>query len=138
MKLSQDEADRLLSQHDHGVLATVHPDRGADAVPVVYVVVDGHVGIPVDRVKPKASTTLRRERNLDLDPRATLLVEHWNRDDWSALWWVRASLSRVEAPTLEPRIAGELGRRFAQYRDQPFERLLVFRVVEATGWSGAG
>ena len=82
-----------LAAHDHGILCTVHAERGVDAVPVVYVVDDdGYVGVPVDRVKPKASSRLQRERNLETDPRATLLVEHWDRDDWSQLWWVRAEL----------------------------------------------
>ena len=71
----------------------MHAERGVDAVPVVYAVDDdGYVGVPVDRVKPKASSRLQRERNLEADPRGTLLVEHWDRDDWSQLWWVRAEL----------------------------------------------
>ena len=91
MRLDEDEARARLVAHDHGVLSTLHAERGVDAVPVVYVVGgDGHVGVPVDRVKPKASSRLQRERNLEADPRATLLVDHWDRDDWSQLWWVRA------------------------------------------------
>ena len=93
MKLPEDEARTRLAAHDHGILCTVHPERGVDAVPVVYAVDDdGYVGVPVDRVKPKASTRLQRERNLETDPRGTLLVEHWDRHDWSQLWWVRAEL----------------------------------------------
>lgn len=96
MRLDEAEAMERLVRHDHGVLCTLHPVRGVDAVPVVYAVVDGHLGVPVDTVKPKSSTRLRRERNLAADPRATLLVEHWDRDDWSMLWWVRAELRRVD------------------------------------------
>ena len=71
----------------------MHAERGVDAVPVAYAVDDdGYVGVPIDRVKPKASLRLQRERNLEADPRATLLVEHWDRSDWSRLWWVRAEL----------------------------------------------
>ena len=93
MRLGEDEARTRLAAHDHGVLCTLHAERGVDAVPVVYVVDDdGYVGVPVDRVKPKASSRLQRERNLEADPRGTLLVEHWDRDDWSQLWWVRAEL----------------------------------------------
>ena len=93
MRLAEDVARVRLTAHDHGILCTVHAERGVDAVPVVYVVdEDGYVGVPVDRVKPKASVRLQRERNLEADPRATLLVEHWDRDDWSRLWWVRAEL----------------------------------------------
>ena len=79
MNLSSEQSHDRLAANDHGVLATLHAARGADLVPVVYTVVDGHVGVPVDLVKPKASARLQRERNLESDPRATLLVEHWDR-----------------------------------------------------------
>ena len=98
MRLDHDSALRLLAESDHGVLSTVHPDRGVDAVPAVYVIDDGYVGVPVDRVKPKASTRLQRERNLEADPRATMLVDHWDRDDWTRLWWVRAELRWEVSP----------------------------------------
>jgi hypothetical protein len=106
-------------------------------VPVVYVVDDdGHVGVPVDRVKPKSSSRLQRERNLEADPRATLLVEHWDRDDWSRLWWVRAEL-RFQADPGEraAALATRLAGRFPQYRDRPFDRVLALRMVGITGWA---
>jgi Pyridoxamine 5'-phosphate oxidase len=93
MRLADHEAQARLAAHDHGILCTVHAKRGVDAVPVAYAVdEDGYVGVPVDRVKPKASLRPQRERNLEVDTRATLLVEHWDRGDWSRLWWVRAEL----------------------------------------------
>lgn len=93
MRLAEEEARHRLAVHDHGILCTLHAERGVDAVPVAYVVDDdGYVGVPVDRVKPKASSRLQRERNLESDPRATLLVEHRDPDDWARLWWVRAQL----------------------------------------------
>jgi Pyridoxamine 5'-phosphate oxidase len=138
MRLTAGEARARLAAHDHGVLCTVHPERGVDAVPVVYVVdEDGIVGVPVDRVKPKSSSRLQRERNLEADPRAALLVEHWDRDDWSRLWWVRAEL-RWQGDASVARVA-DLGARLAlaypQYHDQPFTRVLVFRVVALSGWA---
>ena len=138
MRLAEDEARARLAAHDHGILCTVHAERGVDAVPVAYVVdEDGYVGVPVDRVKPKASSRLQRERNLEADPRATLLVEHWDRDDWSRLWWVRAELrwqgdaAAGRAAALAARLAG----RYPQYRDQPFDRVLVLRIVGVAGWA---
>ena len=93
MRLTAAEARARLASHDHGVLCTLHSRRGVDAVPVVYAAdEDGYLGVPVDRVKPKSASRLQRERNLEADPRATLLVEHWDRADWSRLWWVRAEL----------------------------------------------
>lgn len=125
-------------RHDHGVFCTIHPERGIDAVPAVFAVDDdGYVGIPVDRVKPKSSGLLQRERNLAADPRATLLVEHWDRGDWTQLWWVRAELrwqgevagERVDA------LAARLAASFRQYVDRPFARLIVLRIVAVTGWT---
>lgn len=122
---------------DHGVLSTVHSERGVDAVPVVFAVGDGHVGVPIDRVKPKASGRLQRERNLGADPRATLLVEHWDAEDWSRLWWVRAELEHVAHDDLADRLADRLAARYVQYRDRPFDRVLVFGIVRLVGWSAA-
>ena len=138
MRLAQDEALARLAAYDHGILCTVHAERGVDAVPVAFAVdEDGYVGVPVDRVKPKVSSRLQRERNLEADPRATLLVEHWDRRDWSRLWWVRAEL-RWQGDTAagrETALAVRLTRRYPQYRDQPFVRVLVLRIVGVAGWA---
>lgn len=139
MRLDDDDARSRLAGHLHGVLATVHAVRGVDAVPVVYTCGDGVVAVPIDRVKPKASMRLQRERNLEQDPRATLLVEHWD-DDWSRLWWVRAELRWQPDP--EPAVVDALAARLAkahvQYRDRPFAGLLVLRLVAVTGWAASG
>jgi PPOX class probable F420-dependent enzyme len=140
MRLTDHEARARLESHDHGILCTVHAERGVDAVPVAYAVDDdGYVGVPVDRVKPKASLRLQRERNLEADPRATLLAEHWDGGDWSRLWWVRAELrwqgeggaGRTAA------LAALLAGRYRQYQDQPFAQVLVLRIVGLTGWAAA-
>ena len=145
MRLGEDEARARLAAHDHGILCTVHAERGVDAVPVAYVVDDdGCVGVPIDLVKPKASSRLQRERNLEEDPRATLLVEHWDPGDWSQLWWVRAELHWLGEADVDANagragdLAARLAGRYPQYRDQPFARVLVLRIVSVTGWSGAG
>ena len=146
MRLADHEARARLESHDHGILCTVHAERGVDAVPVAYAVDDdGFVGVPVDQVKPKASLRLQRERNLEADPRATLLVEHWDRGDWSRLWWVRAELrwqggttaGRAALADRTAALADRLARRYPQYQDQPFARVLVLRIVGVTGWAAA-
>jgi PPOX class probable F420-dependent enzyme len=139
MRLSEEEARGRLAARDHGVLCTVHAERGVDAVPVAYVVdEDGYVGVPVDRVKPKASLRLQRERNLEADPRATLLVEHWDPRDWSQLWWVRAELHwQGSATERAAALAARLAARYPQYRDEPFARVLVLLVVGLAGWAAS-
>lgn len=140
MKLSPAESHGRLVAHDHGVLCTVHAERGVDAVPVVYAADgDGFVAVPVDRVKPKASPRLQRVRNLESDPRAALLVEHWDRQDWSRLWWVRAELrwQGDDGGTAgrSAFLARRLAKTFPQYRDLPFASIVLLRVVSVTGWS---
>jgi hypothetical protein len=153
MRLADHEARARLEAHDHAILCTVHAERGVDAVPVAYAVDDdGFVGVPVDRVKPKASLRLQRERNLEADPRATLIAEHWDRGDWSRLWWVRAELRWQGGTTAGPAaladrtaaladraasLAALLAERYPQYQDQPFARVLVLRIVGVTGWAAA-
>lgn len=140
VKLTESEGRNRLAAHDHGILCTVHSERGVDAVPVAYAVSkDGYVGVPVDRVKPKVSTKLQRERNLKADPRATLLIEHWDRQDWSQLWWVRAELQWESDPPgeLVDGLAARLASRFRQYQDQPFDQILVLRLVGLTGWAAS-
>ncbi|SHG70077.1 Pyridoxamine 5'-phosphate oxidase [Jatrophihabitans endophyticus] len=140
MRLAAAQARARLAAHAHGVLCTLHPQRGPDPQPVVYAVSsDGHVGVPVDRVKPKTSSRLQREANLAADPRGTLLIEHWELADWSRLWWVRADLRHVPDPPspLTDELADRLADRFAQYAQKPFHRILVCRVEAVTGWSAA-
>ena len=140
MKLSSDEARVRLAANVHGVLATLHPKRGPDPQPVVYAVSDdGYLGVPIDKVKPKASSRLQREDNLEADPRGSLLIEHWDTNDWSQLWWVRADLEHVQDPPalLTGDLAERLARTVPQYADQPFHRVLVCRIVAVTGWSAS-
>jgi len=138
------EADCLeyLARADHGVLSTLHPDRLIDSVPACFALVGRHLFVPVDRVKPKASTSLRRAANLAREPRATLLCEHWDRHDWSRLSWVRANLVWLADGVLDPAELGigadRLREKYVQYRSGAFAAILPFRVVAVTGWSAAG
>jgi hypothetical protein len=140
MRLSGEEATARLAANVHGVFCTLHPERGPDPVPVVYAVDDdGYVGVPVDTIKPKTSTRLRREDNLDADPRGALLVECWDRADWSKLWWVRADLHHVDDPPaarLED-LGTRLTRTVPQYADRPFHHIIVCQIVGITGWAAA-
>ncbi len=135
MHLDRDEAMRRAAAADHGVLATLGRARGADLVPACFSIVGDWLAVPIDSVKPKGSTALGRVRNLERDPRATFLVEHWDREDWSRLWWVRLSLSHEQAPTetLAELVRG-LRDRYPQYRDAPFTDVLSFRIEHVGGW----
>ena len=133
------DARARLERTDHGVLSTLHPERGIDSVPVCFVLDGDLVAIPIDTIKPKRSTRLGRLRNLEGDPRATLLVEHWNFDDWSKLWWVRASLllTDVDRQTLSE-LTQRLAAKHPQYAEGGIESVIPLRIVDLVGWSASG
>lgn len=138
MRLTEDDALIRLAAHDHAILCTSHPARGIDAVPVCFAVNGNHVGVPIDTVKPKASSRLQRERNLETDPRATLLVEHWDPADWSRLWWVLVNLRwQPETADRAATLSDLLADRYPQYRDEPFARILVLQIVGVSGWAAS-
>ena len=140
MKIEADQARARLAQEVHGVLCTLHPERGPDPQPVVYAVSDdGHVGVPIDKVKPKESDRLQREDNLDADPRGSLLVDHWDTEDWSKLWWVRAATEHVPDPPedLVEELSAKLAATVPQYADRPFHRVIVCRITKITGWAAS-
>ena len=138
MHLDRDEAMRRAAAADHGVLATLHPSRGADLVPACFAIAGDWLAVPIDSIKPKRSTALGRIRNLERDPRATLLVEHWEPADWSRLWWVRLSLLRRDVPaSVAAALEQGLRERYPQYATEPFVALLTFEVESVVGWAAA-
>jgi hypothetical protein len=117
-------------------------DRKVDAVPVCFALVSKVLVTPVDRVKPKTTTNLGRLKNLDRDASATLLCEHWDRLDWSQLWWVRAHLVRRSSHDVGGSLLEEcesaLRDKYAQYREAGFAQLVLFDVTSLVGWTAIG
>lgn len=139
MHLDEREALTRATAADHGVLATVNRTGAVDLVPVCFALDDECAAIPVDSVKPKRSTALGRVRNLERDPRATLLIEHWDAADWSRLWWVRLSLVRADIDDeVRARLVDGLRRRYPQYAGVDFDAVLTFRIEKAGGWEATG
>ena len=138
MHFDHAEAMRRAMAADHGVLATRNRTGVADLVPACFAIDGDRLAIPIDSVKPKGSTALGRIRNLERDPRATLLVEHWDARDWSALWWVRLALVRTAEPASRVKaLEGALRDRYAQYAAATFVEVLTFHIESISGWSAA-
>jgi PPOX class probable F420-dependent enzyme len=138
MHLDREEALRRAMAADHAVLATLDRVHGASLVPACYAIDGDRLAIPIDSVKPKGSTALGRVRNLERDPRASLLIEHWDAADWSKLWWVQVNLVRtVEPAERVARLVRGLSARYPQYRDAPFVDVLTFRIEKIGGWEAA-
>jgi PPOX class probable F420-dependent enzyme len=134
VELDEAECWHRLGAARHGVLGTVHPDRGVDAVPVVFVVHGRRLLLPVDTVKPKRSGRLQRLRNLAADPRAVLLVDRYD-DDWSRLWWVRVHGRALSVDPTPDQVAA-LGDAFAAYRAPgALAGLIVLTPAALRGWA---
>ena len=87
--------------------------------------------------KPKENRLLQRTRNLGRDPRATVLVDHYE-DDWGRLWWIRlrGRGRLVEDPGERERAVSALVEKYEQYRDEPpGDEILAIEVEEWRTWS---
>lgn len=117
-------------------LATIAPDGSPHLVPVCFALVDTTFVIAVDE-KPKRPGRLARLRNIERDPRVTLLVDRYD-DDWRTLRWVRvdghAAVSERGADW--PEAVEALRLRYPQYREMAIQTLPMIRVVprRVSGW----
>ena len=138
MRLDAATGWERLRRADHGILGTVHPERGVDLVPVVYAVDDtARVFIPVDTVKEKTSPKLQRLENLRSDARCMLLVEHYDPADWDRLWWIRLTGYGREATTEDTELFRPLlAARYHHYAS-PLDIAggLVIEDGQMTGWA---
>lgn len=78
----------LFSAAPVATLATADDQGVPHLVPVVFAVDGDTVYTAVD-AKRKSTQRLRRLANIAVNPRVSLLVDHYE-DDWTQLWWVRA------------------------------------------------
>lgn len=135
-----DEARRRFGDARVGRLATVSADGGPQVVPIVFAA-DGDLVFSAVDGKPKSSRRLKRLRNIEANPRASLLVDHYN-EAWEHLWWVRADgIARIDASGPGRDRAIELLRaKYAQYAGMPdsFGDVIVITVDRWLSWSFTG
>ena len=136
MNLDDDRCWALLAGARHGVLGTVHPVRGVDAVPVVFAVIGHRVVMPVDRVKAKRSLRLQRLANLANDDRCVLLIDH-DDEDWSRLWWVRVHGTGHENSP-RPEEVSALASLFPAYRaPDAIASIITLTATAVSGWAAS-
>ncbi|MCF7549269.1 TIGR03668 family PPOX class F420-dependent oxidoreductase [Pseudonocardia sp. WMMC193] len=123
--------------HPVARLATIRPDGTPRLVPITFAVVDGLVCSVVDEVKPKRSTRLARLADVERDPRAAVLVDHY-APDWTELWWVRidGTAHVVDSGGLWERALEALRAKYPQYAQaDPRGPVLVLTPASVRGWS---
>jgi PPOX class probable F420-dependent enzyme len=115
-----------------GRLGTVTPEGRPHLVPCCFALVGDSVYSAVD-AKPKSTLALRRLANVRVEPRASLLVDHY-AEDWATLWWVRVDgTARVldGGPERESALAA-LATKYDQYRGHPPPGAVL--ALDVTAW----
>lgn len=119
-------------------LATADGAGAPHAVPICFVLISDTVYFTID-AKPKRETPLplKRLRNIAENPRAAVIVDHYE-PDWSRLGWVmlRGRAEIIEAGPEHDRAQTALRDRYSQYRDMPIAGLPVvaIRIASVTSW----
>ena len=131
--MDEGERRRRLSDARVGRLATVRADGRPHVVPCCFAVDGDRLFTAVDDVKAKSTTALRRLDNIAAHPHASLLVDHYDDEDWTTqLWWVRADgTARVEPDA--PEAVELLAQKYEQYRRQPPPGPVI--VIDIERWA---
>ena len=125
-----------------GRLATASADGHPHVIPVYFVFNGTHLFTAID-AKPKrvAPLQLRRLQNLRENPRASLVVDHYE-EDWGRLRYVLLSgrAEFIDTGPIRERAVALLREKYPQYQvmpgfgQAPVIRLMVERV---TSWRGS-
>ncbi len=135
----------FLTSARRAVLVTIAPGDRPRPVPICFVL-DEHDPIlytPIDD-KPKHDDdprSLARVRDIEADPRVSVLVDHWD-EDWSNLAWLRgAGTAEVDQPTAaHAGIIAALRAKYPQYADHRLETRPLIRIAieRVTTWGLPG
>ena len=130
--MSMDPVDAF-SAAPVAVLATADSDGVPHVVPVVFAVRDRVVYTAVD-AKRKTTHRLRRLANIAVNPKVSLLVDHYD-EDWTRLWWVRVDGIAAIHDAGEQMAAGYalLRQKYPQYERIALNGPVV--TVELGHWS---
>lgn len=133
-------AQDLIRESRVAILGTIDAQGRPHLVPVCFAEVDGQYVIAVDE-KPKRPGTLARVRNINRDPRCTLLFQRYD-DDWTRLAWVRieGQSSIVTRGADAPEALASLRDRYPQYQLMDLEprELIVVTPARTVSWRWAG
>ena len=133
--MNSEEARARFSAARVARLATADAAGRPHLVPIAFAVAGDTIYSAVD-AKPKRTRALRRLANVRANPAVSLLVDHWDDEDWERLWWVRADgRGRVLDPEdPEARRAVELlSERYPQQRAAG--EVLAVAVERWSGWN---
>jgi PPOX class probable F420-dependent enzyme len=135
MRLDPGEARARFSAARVLHLATADRAGVPHMVPCTFAIDDaGRIVIGVDH-KPKTTLNLRRLRNIEQNPRVSLLADEYD-EDWNRLWWARADGTAVIEHDGAEHDAHwrQLRAKYRQYDGQVLGGPVI--TVTADTWSG--
>lgn len=114
------ESLELLAAARSAHLATIRPDGRPHLVVVTFALIDGFTVTAIDH-KPKRTLRLQRIANIEANPVASLLVDHYDDDDWESLWWVRVDgdAAIYDEGSVREQAIEALRVKYAQYEERP-------------------
>jgi PPOX class probable F420-dependent enzyme len=120
-------------------LATIQPDGRPHLVPITFAMRGDVLFCLVDQ-KPKSTRDLKRLRNIERDPRVTVLVDRYD-DDWTRLWWCRGEGSATVVLAHEAGFGvarDAVTEKYQQYLEEPPEGPAIrIEIAEWSGWAAA-
>lgn len=131
----------LLRSSRVGRLSTATADGDPHVIPVCFALVGSSIFVAIDE-KPKTGRRLRRLRNIEQNPRAALVVDHYD-EDWTRLAWVLVrGAARIvpSAGTQRLEAVDALRSKYLQYRAMRLEdsELIELACDNVTSWRAAG
>jgi PPOX class probable F420-dependent enzyme len=118
-------------------LATADAAGRPHLVPIAFAV-DGDTIYSAVDAKPKRTKALRRLANVRENPAVSLLVDHWEEDDWGELWWVRADGTGHVLDPEEPEARRAVDLLRDRYpRQEATGEVLAVAVSRWSGWAAS-
>jgi PPOX class probable F420-dependent enzyme len=102
-------------------LATTGADGVVRLVPICFAIVEKRLVSAVDH-KPKRTESLRRLDDIVSHGSAAVLIDHYDDDDWTQLWWVRirgAAQVHGDEESVVAAARAALIDKYPQYQVQP-------------------
>lgn len=125
-------------------LGTVRADGTPHLVPICFALLTTETGAEVivsaTDDKPKTTYSLQRLKNVQRNPGATVLVDHYE-EEWGRVWWVRVDgAARIVDDSAEhERAATALREKYEQYLTIALPGpMLAIDVRRWVGWAYDG
>jgi PPOX class probable F420-dependent enzyme len=118
-------------------LASIDQRGHPHLVPIVFALARETIYSVID-AKLKRTANLQRLQNVRANPSASVLVDHYDDCDWSALWWVRADGDARVLELSEPEAQAAIHLLLERYPQQRATGpVLAIDVERWSGWSAA-